>query len=666
VIDTLDHISIDIWRVRMTRIFASVFFSLFSLGFIASTHAQSPPDLIFVQIPAPATAETQVEKSLSTPLAKYVVGARIVVLRSSASEPVNLTPEFRAACDPDVSFDGKAIVFAGKRSPDDPWQIWRMNSDGSQKVQITRGQGDCISPVHAGNRFYLNDPQPTPQIIYVGSAHGWRNEQGTGSAFSLYATDPEGKADHRLTFNLNSDLSPDILPNGRIVFTSGQRYKDRHQPSGIFALMGINNDGTDLMPFYGNHEMPPYKDMAHVSDFDDRVYFIESDRSTSLGGGDIAFVSRRRPLHSYHRLSHEGNGLFHSPCPLPDGGLVASYRSNSPNDVFGIYRINPETGRLNRKIFEEAGWHSIDSQVLASHPKVKGRSNWLTPDATTGVFYCLNSYSTNLPEGQQIAPGSIKHVRVIEGIPLKQDATKAEYQRKATDHPCLENDSATAFGPRRILGVAPVEKDGSFHIRIPAERPVTFQLLDKDYLAIRGQKAWTWVMGNENRGCIGCHEDREMAPPNKMVEAVTKPPVDLTLPLAQRRTIDFRHQIAPIIESKCATGGCHVTGQATLNFEKAANTTPGLEFSQAFASLINPIQERENERYVVPGNAKASPLIRLLFGEQMGSEKTPYTSRITLMPPHDLLKPRERILFIEWVDLGAQWDCSVASTVGSQ
>jgi hypothetical protein len=196
---------------------------------------------------------------------------------------------------------------------------------------------------------------------------------------------------------------------------------------------------------------------------------------------------------------------------------------------------------------------------------------------------------------------------------------------------------------------------------------VTFQLLDKDYLAIRGQKAWTWVMGNENRGCIGCHEDREMAPPNKMVEAVTKPPVDLTLPLAQRRTIDFRHQIAPIIESKCATGGCHVTGQATLNFEKAANTTPGLEFSQAFASLLNPIQERENERYVVPGNAKASPLIRLLFGEQMGSEKTPYTSRITLMPPHDLLKPRERILFIEWVDLGAQWDCSVAaSTVGSQ
>jgi hypothetical protein len=82
----------------------------------------------------------------------------------------------------------------------------------------------------------------------------------------------------------------------------------------------------------------------------------------------------------------------------------------------------------------------------------------------------------------------------------------------------------------RILGIAPVEEDGSFHIRVPSERPITFQLLDKDYQTLRTQHAWTWVMGNENRGCIGCHEDRELTPPNYLAKAVLKPPVDLTDP----------------------------------------------------------------------------------------------------------------------------------------
>jgi len=418
--------------------------------------------------------------------------------------------------------------------------------------------------------------------------------------------------------------------------------------------MDINNDGTDLMLFHGNHEMPLYKDMVHVADFGERVYFIESDRSTWLGGGDIVYVSRRRPLHTYHRLSHDDKGLFHSPCPLPDGGLVASYRSNSPNVVFGIYRINPKNGKRQKKIFEEEGWHSIDVQVFASHPKVKGRSNWLIPRSTTGVFYCLNSYGTNLPEGDNIVPGSIKYVRVIEGIPLKRKATISEYQQDLADSPSLEAYSGTAFGPRRILGVAPVEKDGSFHIRVPAETPITFQLLDKNYLALRTQEAWTWVMGNENRGRIGFPENWEMAPPNKMVDAVIKPAVELTLPPERRRVVDFRHQIAPIIASRCAT--CHVSGQVAPNLEEAQNTTPGAAFSQAYEILVNPIQGRENERFIVPGNAKESPLIWHLFGERMGSDKTPYTSKITLMPPQNALKPQERILFIEWIDLGAQWD----------
>jgi len=314
---------------------------------------------------------------------------------------------------------------------------------------------------------------------------------------------------------------------------------------------------------------------------------------------------------------------------------VASYRSDSSDSEFGLYLIDPGSGKRKEEIYIEPGWHTIDTQVLSAHPTVKGRSNWLIPGAETGVFYCLNSYRTNLTEFNDILPGMLKYVRVIEG---------------------LQHRDSTDTG-QRIVGIAPVENDGSFHVRVPAKTPLTFQLLDKNYMAIRSQNTWTWVMGNENRGCIGCHENRELSPPNIMVEAVTKPPVELITTPEQRRIVDFRHQIAPIIASKCATRGCHIYGKAIPNLESTKNAP-----LQVYDTLLMSIPGREKERYVIPGNAKASPLIWHLFGKRLALDKSDYTSKIHLMPPDNSLKKQERISFVEWIDLGAQWDFHRAIT----
>jgi hypothetical protein len=596
---------------------AAAALALPSIGLTPGRQASLLDDLIVVQIPVAATPRSQDRANLSTPLDRYVDGARIVRVDPSNSGAVVLTPEFTGACDPDVSFDGETIVFAGRRDSEDSWQIWKMNADGSGKTQITRGPEHSVAPVFAGARFYLDDPEPTPQIIFASSAHD-------SSSFALYGTDVEGAAVHRLTFNLHNDFSPAVLPTGRVVFSSWQRHGDRFEPDSSFALMAVNIDGTDLMPFYGNHEPPRYKEMAAVSQVGDRVYFVESDRRSWLGGGDLAYVSWRRPLHSHSTLNGDadGTGVFHSPTPLPDGGLLASYRHPVSDSTFAVYRVDPVSGRRVGKVFEQAGWHSIDAHVLAPRRPVPGRSNWLKPESTTGVFYCLNSYRTSLGDGGDgsvAPPGTIKHVRVIEGR------------------------------PQRILGIAPVEQDGSFHIRVPAETPITFQLLDEDYVALRTQRVWTWVMGNENRGCIGCHENRELSPPNRLAAAITKPPVDLVLPPARRRTVDFRHQIAPIIASRCATTGCHVGGQAQPMLGEPGTTMSQSALRAVYGSLVQQPEGRPDGRYVVPGSAKASPLIRLLLDREMASRSTPGT-------PHDVLGRRALILFIEWVDLGAQWD----------
>jgi hypothetical protein len=529
-----------------------------------------------------------------------------------------------------------------------------MDADGSNKVQITQGDADNITPVFAGSRFYLNDPQPTPQIVFASTAHGWASEQGGGPLLALYGTDPDGETLHRLTFNLNSDMSPDVLPTGRLVFTSWQQHGEHQGPGGHFALMEINIDGTDLMPFYGNHEAPRYKSMVHVSAFDERVYFVESQSSVWLGGGDIAYVSRRRPLHSYRRLTREPDGLFHSPVTLPDGGLAASYRTEASGTVFGVYRVDPQSGERGDLIFEERGWHSVDAQVLTSRPVPKGRSNWLIPGSTTGVFYALDSYRTNLSHAGTVERGVVEHVRVIEGIPREARERLSEYVSRLNNRSSAAQRADSLIAPRRLLGIAPVAADGSFHIRVPAETPLTFQLLDENYLAVRKQQAWTWVIGNESRGCLGCHEDRELSPRNEMTEAVIKPAVELTLPPERRRTVDFRNEIAPIIESRCATGGCHVAGQPGPQLSGA---TGGLESAfRVYQTLLGTIEGRGEERYVIRGNARESPVVWLLFGDDMGTGQTSYSRQIVQMPPHDVLRPRQRILFTEWIDLGAQWD----------
>ncbi len=183
---------------------------------------------------------------------------------------------------------------------------------------------------------------------------------------------------------------------------------------------------------------------------------------------------------------------------------------------FGLFDIDPDTGKRGKNIFSRPGYHIIDTHASDSHPMVQGRSSIVGfRHKDTGVYYCLDAYISTLPEMRELSTGYVTSVRVIEGLPLK----RGEY-----------GQSAVLIPNTRILGVAPVEKDGSFHIRVPSQTPLSFQLLDEQGMAVSRQYTWSWVMPGESRGCIGCHEDREMVPPNKLARAVLKPEVKLSIP----------------------------------------------------------------------------------------------------------------------------------------
>ncbi len=77
----------------------------------------------------------------------------------------------------------------------------------------------------------------------------------------------------------------------------------------------------------------------------------------------------------------------------------------------------------------------------------------------------------------------------------------------------------TTYGAVRVM------EDGSFYLKVMADIPFRIRTLDEKNNVLSDTCSWLWLRPNERRGCIGCHEDPELVPENKVVLAVTKDPV---------------------------------------------------------------------------------------------------------------------------------------------
>ena len=62
-----------------------------------------------------------------------------------------------------------------------------------------------------------------------------------------------------------------------------------------------------------------------------------------------------------------------------------------------------------------------------------------------------------------------------------------------------------ALWPRVQWGVVPVEKDGSAHFLVPANRSIFFQTLDEDFREIQRERTYVNYAAGEVRSCTGCH-----------------------------------------------------------------------------------------------------------------------------------------------------------------
>jgi hypothetical protein len=635
----------------------------------AGARADIDAPIVLTQIPFDVNEEERAPRAAGMLRSDYGEGGRIVVLEPDQSVRV-LSVGFSSAADPDVSFDGQRIVFAGKKTPSDSWNIFEIGVDGSGLRQVTRDMGDCRSPAYLSSLYTIISTDPWYQIAFTSTGAGESNELGPVPSTNLYSSRLDGSQVRRLTFNLSSDMDPFLMQDGRLLYASWQRSTLLRGELGRIALMAVNSDGTDVSIF-ASHEGSRIKQMPCTTTSGLAV-FVGTDSNTWDGAGYLASVRLRRPMHSYERITSAEDGLFSWPSPLPDGGILVSHRPAGRAGRNSVYRLYPTTG-AREAVFDDRAFHNIQAKVVRERQEPDGRSSVVTEEDPHGELYGLNVTITDLRNPSWMADGTVARLRVIEGIAhrLVNDSSAQPENLSATGRlPATNPDNCPSGIPplvrKRILGDIPVQPDGSFYIKIPADIPIQLQALDDEGMALR-TCSWIWAKNHEPRGCIGCHEDPELTPENRLVDAMRQPAIELTLAPERRRTVEFNRDIMPIIEAKCSVPGCH-DGPARL-LDLSSGPAPASEswapgcFNRAYASLLEGFDADATpyagNKRVHPGQARTSPLIWALYGRNTSRpwDATTLSIGIERMPPvgHAPLTPEEIQAFVEWIDLGALW-----------
>ena len=408
-------------------------------------------------------------------------GSRIVLVDASG-QARPLVEGFAATGFADVSFDGRHLLFVGRRASSEQTGVWEMSLDKADVRRVVDFPGECHRAIYLPAIYTINAEKPVNQIALLGTAPG-------SSTPALFTCEMDGAHLRQITFAPLGVTDPLLLSDGRLAISLTTEVGD-----GVSAsLFTINTDGTDLFPFAALHG-PAARRAMPCELSGDRVVFVESPFARDDVGGALLAVWSTRSLESPVAMAPGETGRYLSPAPGPDGMLLVSYRADA-SVSYGVVLLDPSSGRKRRTLFDDPNRHDLCAKMIRPRTRPPGRSSVVNDLVDTGQLYCLDAYLTDLDRTE---PGTIKHVRVLH--------------------------NAANLSAESVLGEVPVASDGSFFVELPARTPFRLETLDADRAVIRSMRTWMWVMPNERRGCIGCHEDRSLTPPNRHVLALRQRP----------------------------------------------------------------------------------------------------------------------------------------------
>ncbi len=456
---------------------------------------EGPEAVLFTQIPVSTQGSGDSNPKLTQSRQRASIGSRVCLLNPANGQVENLMPDFTSAAWPASSFDAKQVLFIGQRYAGDPRAVYERHLETREVREVPLSVGEIQRAIYLPRLFTLDDEEPVEQIGVLAKPWG-----ETGDAFYTCRTD--GTRVRRITFAPRGVSPPIVLSDGRLLIGIGDNASDAVGQATIPVLFSLHTDGTDLFPFAGL-----YDDVAHRSwpcEIDEeRVAFLESP---TTGGTWLADVKRARSLRTRREIGQLAVGEYEWPSRFDDSRLLVSYRGDA-RSTYALGIVDLRNGAAITPFFDDPQYDDLAAVRLAPRPPPAGRSSSVDERLSTGQFYCFDSRLTDRIDG--IATDGVSGVRIFRAAALNPKGNEASSVSELA------------------IGQATVEADGSFFLEVPAKMPLRMETIDADGNVVRAMRSWIWVMPGEERGCIGCHEDRERTPPNRQVLALRKPPQGL-------------------------------------------------------------------------------------------------------------------------------------------
>jgi hydrazine synthase alpha subunit-like protein len=505
--------------------------------------------------------------------------------------------------DPQVHYNGQKMIFSYRKGDSEHFHLYEMDIDGKNMKQLTDGAWDDIEP------SYVADGG----IIFCSSrCNRWVNCWLTQVAV-LYRCDADGKNIRQLSSNAEHENTPWPLPDGRILYQRWE-YVDRSQVH-YHHLWSMNPDGTGQMVYFGNmHPGIVMIDAKPIPDSQNVLALFSPGHGQREHAGAVTIVSPKKgpdDIPSARRISRSNN--YRDPYPFShDCFLVAQddriLVMNGRGQTQEIYRLPSKLAQQGVQCHEPRPIHRRERERLIQ-PQVELA-------AQTGRFILADVYQGRNMEG--IKQYEIKNLLLLESLPKPINYTGGM-------DPLSYGGTFTL---ERVLGMVPVEEDGSAYFEVPANRSLIFVALDQDHNSLKRMQSFCTVMPGETTSCVGCHEHRTQAPLNKgnlAIQALKRSPSKIQPIEGVPEVFDFPRDIQPILDKHCIQ--CHdydnyegkviLTGDRGPMFSHSYYT---LTILKQFVDGRNDPKSNLPPRYI---GATNSPLLKKIMGGHRNVKLSP-------------------------------------------
>ncbi len=598
--------------------------------------------------------------------------------------------------DLDLDFDKSRILFTSYRGTNNLFGVY----------EIDVGQGPAasrlVSPaehmdIQWWDACYLPNKD---QVIMLGTAayQFLPCEDGNIPMCVLYRVDRRTGEVRQLTYEQDSDYTPSITHDGRVMFTRWEYSDLPHFFSRI--LMTMNPDGVGQLALWGSGSWVP------TFFYDARVVPGEPHLITMFGGGhhDRAEVGRLFLLDPTLARAYP----FRYDPPSRQWGVLNNYlripAQTFPKEKTGLVQEFPGWGKDVEGDMADGYTKNqfARGKPYFSFPRPLDKNHLLatvktSPDAP--MVLCLVDTFDNItilaenPEGlyceampftarkrPPIIPDRSKpgekncsvHIADIYmgpglvGVPrgsvkrLRLFSYHYNYHNTGGHSTPGLDRVESGWDIKRVLGTVDVEADGSCCFEMPANTPISIQPLDADGAALQLMRSWVTGMPGERVSCTGCHEDNRTSVHTKRTIADEKyhrgdiqkiRPVDTD----GVRPWGFAAEAWPVVQKYCLS--CHgdektaplrAADQGGFN-EKDPSKLSGLRFVMRSAEeayrMLHPYVRRPGPESDIPMlrpldyHVSTSPLIQMLRRGHHG---------VTLAQA-------DWEVFYTWIDLNAPW-----------